>query len=324
MTDELITVIIPAYNAEKYIRSCVESVAAQTYVHLEIIIINDGSTDQTGQLLDELALKDSRIKVIHQENKGVSAARNTGLENANGAFIGFIDADDQIAGDMYEFLYTNLLKHHADISHCGFEHQRTDGAIKFHDTGIVLVQSKEEGIKELLTGNRVEPSACTKLYRRTVLEDVFFPTDIRINEDLLFNIQAFKNTGITVFEDRIKYRYISNPLSASRSSLTMGKAKDVYEVAKRIKNLLNEKEIEDDVNRFYAGKLLTNLKSLKAENLFSSELAEFHRNELRNINTQKMGLRIRILKSLLLDFPFFYSGFIFFYNIVFAKNQKWK
>lgn len=324
MMNELITVIIPAYNAEKYITACVESVAAQTYANLEIIIINDGSTDLTGKILDELAMKDPRIKVIHQENEGVSAARNTALKIARGNLIGFIDADDEIAKDMYEFLCRNLQKHHADISHCAFEHNRAGKVVKFHDTGTVLIQNNVEAIKELLSGKRVEPSSCTKLFKKSVIEKISFATDIQINEDLLFNIEAFRNAEKLVFEDVVKYRYNLNLKSASQSSPVTEQSKDGYEVAKRIKSLLINAELTDAVNHFYAGKLLANLKLFKTENLFQSGLAKSHRQELRNINTKKMGLRIRTLKSLLLDFPFLYDGFIVFYNLLFSKNQKWK
>lgn len=322
--NDLITVIIPAYNAEKYITACVESVVSQTYANLEIIIINDGSTDLTGNLLDELAMTDQRIKVIHQKNQGVSATRNTALKIARGNLIGFIDADDKISKDMYEFLYNNSLKHNADISHCAFEHNRANKVVKFHDTGIVLVQNNFEAIKELLSGKRVEPGVWNKLYRKAILQNVFFHEDIKINEDLLFNIEAFKNAEIAVFEDVIKYSYQLNPDSASQSPNILENAKDGYEVAKRIKSLLINVELIDAVNHFYAGRLLVNLKLFKSENLFKSSLAKSHRQELRFINTKKMSFRIRILKSLLLDFPFFYKGFIFFYKIFFAKNQKWK
>lgn len=321
---DLISVIIPAYNAEKYIVNCVESVAAQTYQHLEIIVVNDGSTDLTGQLLDEIAKKDTRIKVIHQKNQGVSAARNTGLSQAKGDCIGFVDADDEVAQDMYEFLYDNLVTYHADISHCGFELVKSNEIVKFHGTGVLMEHNTIEGLKELLSGKQIEPSACTKLYRKSTIEQVLFPTDIKINEDLLFNIEAFKNAKTMVFEDQIKYRYLYNPSSASRTSFDIEKATDIHNVATRIKNLLPEKELADEVNQFYVGKLLNNLKALKSGNLFSSDLAELHLKELRKIDSRNMGLRIRTLKSLLLDFPFLYDGFIYCYNLLFAKNQKWK
>lgn len=321
---DLITVIIPAFNVEKYLANCLETIVSQTHQNLQIIIINDGSKDKTGKIAAEFALKDHRINVIHQQNQGVSAARNKGLQLATGDYIGFLDGDDEIAKDMYEFLYHNLKKYQADISHCGFELVKPSLTVKFHDTGIVLVQSKFEAIKELLTGARIEPSACTKLFKKAILENVFFATDIKINEDLLFNIEAFKKAETIVFEDVVKYKYTFNPVSASRSSQVVDRVEDLLEVAKRIKSLLPETEIKEAVNQFYVGKLLTNLKLLKQRRLFSTTLAKNHRQELRANNTKNMGLRTRTLKSLLLDFSFFYEGFICFYNIFFAKNQKWK
>lgn len=322
--NNLISVIIPVYNSEKYLESCLKSVVSQTHRNLEIILVNDGSEDRSAEIIENFSCKDQRIIVIHQKNQGVSAARNAGLVIAKGNCIGFVDADDEVYPDMYEFLYHYLEKYEAEISHCGFELVKSDQTVKFHDTGKVLVQNKSEAVKELLTGQRVEPSACTKLYKKTTIEKIIFSTDIKINEDLLFNIEAFKNAKKVVFEDQIKYRYLYHPSSASRTSFNLVKAQDIYTVANRIKNLLPEKEFTDEVNHFYAGKLLNNLKSLKGTHLFSSDLAELHRKEMRKLDTRNLGLRIRTLKTLLLDFPFLYDGFIFFYNLIFAKNQKWK
>ena len=320
----MISVIIPAFNAEKYLYRCVSSVVAQTYRNLEIILVDDGSVDKTRTIAEDLAVMDNRIVVIHQNNQGVSAARNVGLALANGDCIGFVDADDEIMPDMYEHLLANMNKYGADISHCGFEHQRPDKVVKFHDSGVVLVQNGYDALKELLSGKLVEPSACTKLYKKSTISKVLFPNDIKINEDLFFNIEVFRNARTVVFEDIIKYRYILNHTSASRNTRSLEKSKDCFDVAVRIKKLLIEEQISREVNQFYVGKLLANLKSLKSAGLFNSSLAELHRKELRETNTQNMGIRIKILKGLLLDFPFFYDGAVFFYNLLFSKNQKWK
>ena len=109
MKEELISVIIPVYNVEKYIRFCLDSVINQTYKNLEIIIIDDGTKDLSGDIAEEYAAKDSRIKVIHKENGGLSDARNVGLDVATGKYIAFLDSDDVIAYDFYEYLY-NLIK----------------------------------------------------------------------------------------------------------------------------------------------------------------------------------------------------------------------
>ena len=117
----MISVIVPVYNTEKFLKNCISSIANQTYKDLEIILVNDGSTDNSGKICDDFAQKDSRIKVIHQSNKGVGAARNAGLDVAKGAYIGFVDSDDILRPDMYEFLLNNLIVHNADISVCGVQ-----------------------------------------------------------------------------------------------------------------------------------------------------------------------------------------------------------
>ena len=106
--EELISVIVPVYNVEKYVEKCVESIINQTYKNIEIILVDDGSTDNSGKIIDNISLKDNRIKVIHKENGGLSDARNAGLDICNGKYIGFVDSDDSIHKKMYEILYKNI------------------------------------------------------------------------------------------------------------------------------------------------------------------------------------------------------------------------
>ena len=117
--DEKISVIVPVYNVEQYLERCVDSIINQTYKNLEIILVNDGSTDNSGKLCDELAKRDDRIRVIHKGNGGLSDARNAGIEEAESDLIGFIDSDDYIDEDMYELLIDNLRETNADLSMCG-------------------------------------------------------------------------------------------------------------------------------------------------------------------------------------------------------------
>ena len=119
MDEKLVSVIIPAYNIEDYIGRCLDSIISQTYKNLEIIVVDDGSRDYTGEILDNYAKKDRRIKVIHKENGGVSSARNKGIEAAEGDYIGFIDGDDLIEPGMYKTLVDLLEEENADIAHCG-------------------------------------------------------------------------------------------------------------------------------------------------------------------------------------------------------------
>ena len=322
--NNLISIIIPVYNSAQYLERCLESVLNQTHRNLEIIIVNDGSQDCSREIIECFSSQDQRIVALHQKNQGVSAARNAGLAIAKGDFIGFVDADDEVHYDMYEFLHHNLETYEVDISHCGFELVKPDSIIKFHDTGNILLQNKIEALKELLLGKRVEPSTCNKLFKRNVLERVRFATHLKINEDLLFNIEAFNNAQRSIFEDIVKYRYHYNSISVSHSSQPLFIAEEVYKAANRIKELLHEDDLKESVEKFYVSKMLTNLKSLKKHQLFSSEMAVQLRTELKTNTAKNLDLRVWVLKNLLVNFPFFYDPFIYFYNLLFAKNQKWK
>ena len=113
-----ISIIVPVYNVEKYLEKCVRSILAQTFTDFELILVDDGSPDSSGAMCDQFAEQDQRVKVIHKENGGLSDARNAGIEIATGEYLGFVDSDDYIADDMYELLYTNIVKD-ADLSICG-------------------------------------------------------------------------------------------------------------------------------------------------------------------------------------------------------------
>ena len=148
--DDLISIIIPVYRVEKYLEECLNSVINQTYANLEIILIDDGSPDRCGQICDEYAKKDERIEVIHQENQGVSNARNHGIEMAKGKYITFIDSDDYLEQDYIKYLYDEITKFNADISICG--------TIDIDEKNNILKRSKkfektlnlQDAIKEML------------------------------------------------------------------------------------------------------------------------------------------------------------------------------
>ena len=147
MDEKLVSVIIPAYNIEDYIGRCLDSIISQTYKNLEIIVVDDGSRDYTGEILDNYAKKDRRIKVIHKENGGVSSARNKGIEAAEGDYIGFIDGDDLIEPGMYKTLVDLLEEENADIAHCGYQMVFPDRVDYYYNTGKKKIQTKEEGLK---------------------------------------------------------------------------------------------------------------------------------------------------------------------------------
>ena len=121
LTRELISVIVPVYNVEQYLKKCVDSIVNQTYKNLEIILVDDGATDSSGEICDELEKLDNRIKVYHKENGGLSDARNYGVERATGSYVGFVDSDDYIDAEMYEKLYDAITKEAADVAECNLK-----------------------------------------------------------------------------------------------------------------------------------------------------------------------------------------------------------
>lgn len=214
-----ISVLVPAYNVAPWLPSCLDSILAQTYQNLEIIVVNDGSTDNTGTILDSYAKKNGRIVAIHQKNAGLVAARETGIAHATGDYVTFVDGDDTIAPDMYEHLMANALKYKADISHCGMDFVFPDGHIEPHyGTGRLLVQDNIEGLRELLIGELVEPSLCTKLYARYLVTNSCLDKSVLNNEDLLRNFTLFSRANRIVFEDFCGYQYFQRPGSMSKDS----------------------------------------------------------------------------------------------------------
>ena len=135
---DLISVIVPVYNVEDYLDRCINSIINQTYKNLEIILVDDGSTDSSGRKCDDFALKDDRIKVLHKENGGVSSARNAGLDVATGDYIGFVDSDDTIESNMYELLFNNAIEYHTKVSSCQIRTKDIDGT----ESSIDITQSK--------------------------------------------------------------------------------------------------------------------------------------------------------------------------------------
>lgn len=206
---ELISVIVAAYNIESYIERGLRSVCNQTYRNLEIIVVDDGSTDATGQILDKLAKSDARIQVIHEENGGLAHARNTGIAKAKGNYIGFVDGDDWIDPDMYEKLFAALTDKQADIAVCRYRQitrtRTVDGSVdravlfEGQEALTVYVEEREEFV--------IQNAAWNKLYRKELLAGNPFP-DGRWYEDIVFATKALARAGRCIYLDIALYNYI--------------------------------------------------------------------------------------------------------------------
>lgn len=201
----LISVVIPVYNVEKYIHECVESVLNQTYVNMEIILIDDGSPDRCPEICDRYAEKDNRIKVIHKKNGGLSDARNCGIKNATGEYLTFVDSDDVLSPDMIQYLYRLCIKYNTLLAQCNYikEKAEFDLIIDGQEQGILV--KKERCMIECISNI----SFCVswgKLFHRTVLEGILFPVG-KAHEDIYTTHLYFEIAGKIAFTTKRLYYY---------------------------------------------------------------------------------------------------------------------
>lgn len=218
----LISVIVPTYNIEAYISRCLDSIINQTYPYLDIIVIDDGSIDRTGYIIDNYLMKDRRIRTIHKKNEGVSKARLAGLKIANGDYIGFVDGDDIIDNDMFQSLIENAIEYNADISHCGYVMDFPDGhSDYYYNTNKKIIQNHQDGLKDLLSGRFIEPGLWNKIYKKELINKLIFNRkmdySIKNMEDLLMNYYLFDEAKISIYEDFCKYHYTLRKSSAATS-----------------------------------------------------------------------------------------------------------
>lgn len=210
--EHLISVIVPIYCVEKYLNKCVESIVNQTYSNLEIILVDDGSPDRCPKICDEWAKKDSRIKVIHKENGGMSDARNAGLEIASGDYIAFIDSDDWIEQDMFAILINTLNKNNCDIAICNMRKVYKNKNISvFQNTFEEHLYNTTEALA-LLIDDRIRQVVWDKMYRRNAIKDIRFPVG-KYHEDIFWIYQAIGNAKSVAIIDYMGYNYFQHPES---------------------------------------------------------------------------------------------------------------
>ncbi|MCU9612323.1 glycosyltransferase [Caldibacillus lycopersici] len=243
--DSKISVIVPIYNVEKYLHKCIQSIINQSYKHLEIILVNDGSPDNCGKICDSYTLKDSRIHVIHKKNGGLSDARNTGLDYATGDYISFIDSDDFIHNKFYENLLSLILSEQADIAQCGFIAIKEDTKEK----DLVNINPKKHkviklnnmmAIENLYNDNSVYTVVVwNKLYKRELFEKIRFPIG-KINEDEYTTYQVFYNAAKIILTNQPLYFYLKRSTSIMGNQFNIQRLQKLEAISNQI-NFFNEK-----------------------------------------------------------------------------------
>jgi len=239
MCSPKVSVIIPVYNVEQYLMQCVKSVLAQTYDNIEVLLIDDGSLDHSGELCDTLAQQDSRIRVYHKLNGGLSDARNYGLDHCVGAYISFIDSDDWIADDMIEHLMNALLQNEADIAICGYVKAYKN--IKIFQNLKDQKLKRNEALEKLLTNTEFQDHVWTMLYRSELWSDIRFPVG-KYYEDIRTNYKLFlkADTIVTIATSPYYYRQRGN-------SIVKGTFRDYrFQQLEAVNDLLKVPEFEKD------------------------------------------------------------------------------
>ena len=204
--NELISIIVPVYKTEKYLEKCVDSILQQRYENIEVLLIDDGSPDNAGKLCETFAKADHRIRVIHQENGGLSSARNTGIAQAQGSYLAFVDSDDYIAPDMLFEMMNALQESNSDIAICGIKRIYSDKEV-VDSVEHKICYSKKTALYLLLMDKEITSVVCNKLYKKELFDGLYFPVG-RIFEDTLFTYKTFEKAKRIVRIPYVGYNYI--------------------------------------------------------------------------------------------------------------------
>lgn len=296
MDKEKISVIVPVYKVEKYLRKCIESIINQTYRNIEIILIDDGSPDSCGQICDEYASKDNRIRVIHQPNQGLSSARNEGLRHVSGSYITFVDSDDYIRKDFLYKLYQNIKKSDVDISICAEEYVRENryGGVEYIGrpyssyNGTLIVNSSD-GLSLMLRQVFFDSSAWGKLYKSYLFEDVLFPVGYTYEDQGTIYKPFLKSKKIAYTSEKMYY-YLQRKDSILHSVLD---AKHFWDGIKMV-----EQQYYDVVS--YLPELHNSAKSRLLSMYFHAYLGSCKIND-KNLQEYSWAGIDRLKKSVLFD-----------------------
>lgn len=250
---DVISVIIPVYESEKYIEKCLQSVCKQTYQYLEIICVDDGSKDDSGRILDEMATIDKRIKVVHQKNNGESYARNVGLSLATGAWITFVDNDDWLDPDMYRQLIEAAHVYGSDIVCCSWFKESVDGSIRIVNKSDVAQKTfgRDEFLKYIYIRDEYQGFAYMwdKLYRRELFKEVRFDESLRVGGDVLALAEIALRARRVTYLDEAFYHY----LQRSDSGCHTGNADILLDWVRAydiVINLFQKAAIPPDIMRY--------------------------------------------------------------------------
>ena len=294
MDNKKITVIIPMYNTEEYIERCIKSAINQTYKNLEIIIVNDGSTDNSLQICERLKKEDDRIKIINQENKGVSGARNTGLEAATGEYIGFIDSDDFLEENMYEKLMGYIEEYDADLASARAYMIDRNGILEVsHYNNYVDSFVDEKSILKSYVDGFLTIAVWDKLFKREVIGNVRFDSTV-FCEDAKFVLDVCSKVNKVVCTSERLYNHLRRTGNSITNTSFNKFYMTLYDYAykKRVEIIKNNPICEDEAQKMYFNSLFHLIKIYKRD---------WDRNKLDGYYEDDIKFLIRDMKKFLED-----------------------
>ena len=296
-----ISVIVPIYNASKFLDKCLKSLINQTYKDLEIILINDGSTDNSLEICQ--SFEDERIKIIDEENKGVSFARNQGIEAATGKYIIFIDADDYVALNMFEVLSEDLFKYDVDMSMCGYKKVDINGNILFESEPLEDKYFDDEAFKHYLFKKEYyRELLCNKLFKLDIIKrnNIRFREDIHINENILFILDFTHFARKFVYDNELLYNFVDHKDSATNMRFNLKKVSVLssyirlldYDLEESVLNRIKYKYLYEGYGFTYRLKKIKVSNTELKENLktFKEKYYEDIKNEPTITNKEKKDL----------------------------------
>ena len=303
-----ISIIVPVYNVEDYLKKCIDSIVRQQYKNLEIILVDDGSIDNSGEICEKYAKEDDRIKVIHKKNGGLSDARNVGIENATGQYIGFVDSDDWIADSMYSYLKELIDTNNADISICGYYKFTNCDEINLKNVKNeknIYVFDKQKAISELLKQENIQDYAWNKLYKIELFENIKYPYGRKM-EDTGTTYKLFDRAQRIVLGNEVQYYYLQRSNSIVNNK-NFSLYKDKYELTKEryiyIKNkypniMENDLDMIDKIISLYNKKQNKEIKEYvnnqKVMKLYCDIMK--NANKIRKEMSTKMKIKTRLFE----------------------------
>lgn len=240
----MISVIIPIYNAEAYLKRTFDCILQQTFADYEVILVDDGSTDRSGKLCDAMTQTDGRFRCIHKKNGGVSEARNLGLQHIRGEFVTFLDADDIVPPDYLQVLSATLEKNHAQIAVCDVSILSGGREIRRFACGCPLL-SRQQALNRILSRKEINSGPCAKLFRREILENLSFPP-LKVYEDILFVMQAVERCDLLAATSAVAYVYEQNESSAMHRLQKVPSEDVIYATQQILAYLRQHRELKPD------------------------------------------------------------------------------